>query len=309
VSVRRGAAVDWRDPLRMTVAAVAAFALARSAGLPEGHWAVLTSLIVTRPHLGATMGAAGDRLVGTLGGAALATGVASLRLWHLPEIVLLLAAVAPLAALVAWRGAYRTAPIAAVIVLSAGPGEGAALVAALLRVAEIALGAAIGAAVYFLLFRTDAAHRAERLAARLLRQLGEMLTPGAEHLDALVEASRAGNRALALLARTAGWDRAGARRAETLARLMARLHADIGFIVRVRRAAPAAGAAWFAAAAPLRERAGALAAALETGAPLPESAPATLLPDDPSEPAVALGFLLRILGRDLDALAAFLRPL
>jgi uncharacterized membrane protein YccC len=309
LTLLRTASVDWRDPLRMTIAAVAAFGLSRAAQLPEGYWAVLTALIVTRPHLGATMSAAGGRLVGTLCGAALAAAVAALRAWHAPEIVLLVAAVAPLGALVAWRSDYRTAPIAAVIVLSAGAGGGSALAAGLLRVAEIALGAGVGAATSFLLFRTDAAHRAERLAATLLRRLGDMLAPGAERLDALLEASRAGNRALAVIARTAGWDRAGARRAETLARLMARLHADIAFIARLRRAGPAADAAWLGAAAHLRARAGALAAALDAGAPPAETPPAPFPPPDPSEPAAALRFLTRTLARDLDALAVFLRPL
>jgi uncharacterized membrane protein YccC len=309
LNLLRTASVDWRDPLRMTIAAVAAFALSRAVRLPEGYWAVLTALIVTRPHLGATMSAAGGRLVGTLCGAALAAGVATLRAWHAPEVVLLIAAVAPLGALVAWRSDYRTAPIAAVIVLSAGAGGGSALAAGLLRVAEIALGAGVGAAASFLLFRTDASHRAERLAASLLRRLGDMLAPGAERLDALLEASRAGNRALAVIARTAGWDRAGARRAETLARLMARLHADIAFIARIGRAGLAADEAGVGAAAHLRARAGALAAALEAGTPPPELPPVPLLPRDPSEGEAALRFLTRTLARDLDALAVFLRPL
>jgi uncharacterized membrane protein YccC len=237
----------WRDALRMALAATAALALAQAAQLPEGYWAVLSALIVTRPSRGATLRASAARLVGTLVGAGLGVLAAAGRLWHLPELALLGAALLPLGLLVAWRPDYRTAPVAAAIVLSAGLAGGSPLHAAGLRVIEILLGALTALAVSWGLFPGKSAEQIERAAARLLGRLHALALlagapAGAERRGKLLEACRADLRALTLLAQSAGWEPAARERAEALARGVARVHADVALLLRVaadRRAAPA----------------------------------------------------------------------
>jgi uncharacterized membrane protein YgaE (UPF0421/DUF939 family) len=80
------ARTDWRDPLRMTIAAVLSLLVAGQMPLPESFWSVLTALVVTRPHLGGTLRAGAGRLAGTLCGAGLAVLVAAGRHWHPPEL-------------------------------------------------------------------------------------------------------------------------------------------------------------------------------------------------------------------------------
>ena len=157
----------WRDglpALRAALAAILSFALSAAAGLPESYWAALSALIVARPQPGASAQAGAERLAGTVAGAGLACLMALGRLWHLPELLLLAAAVAPLALLAAWREGLRTAPIAAVIVLSAQSAGHGAIAPALLRVAEITLGAAVGIATAWTLFPAHSAREATALA-------------------------------------------------------------------------------------------------------------------------------------------------
>lgn len=235
---------DWRDPLRLVVAAILAYAVAQALRLPEFYWAVLTALIVTRPGVGATMQAGGARLLGTLGGAGLAALVAGSRAWHPPEILLLLAVLLPLGVLITWRPDWRTAPIAAIIVLSSGPLGASPWHAALLRIGEIALGAAIGVAVSWLLLPSRAVPRAAQLLGRCLGHLTAMLAaavagnePGAE---AEREAARDALRALVLVGRSAHWERANRPALEQTGKRATRLYNGMAFLVRVIEAARAA---------------------------------------------------------------------
>ena len=56
--------------LRMTTAALIAFALAQMLTVPfDGVWAVLTALVVTQTSVGGSVRATVDYMIGTLGGA------------------------------------------------------------------------------------------------------------------------------------------------------------------------------------------------------------------------------------------------
>ena len=132
---------------RITVAGVAAFALAELVNLPQGYWAVFTAVLVTQASLGGSLTAARDRLVGTLGGAAYSAVIAVLIPHQDPVMLGLVLAItlAPLAALAAINPIFRVAPVTAVIMLlgTAGAQEGPVL-AAVLRTLEVALGGLVG---------------------------------------------------------------------------------------------------------------------------------------------------------------------
>jgi uncharacterized membrane protein YccC len=54
---------------RMTVAGILAYALAEMLALPQGYWAVFSSIIIMQASVGGSVKATIDRLVGTIGGA------------------------------------------------------------------------------------------------------------------------------------------------------------------------------------------------------------------------------------------------
>ena len=147
----RRPAPDWRDPVRITLGGTAAYGLALALGLPEAMWSVMTALIVLRAPSGRTLHAGRDRLFGTLLGALIALTTVPLRHWAVPDPVLVALVLAATSSLALWRRNLAAAPVAAIIVVSAGMGEHSALAVALLRVAEILLGAATGYALTLLL--------------------------------------------------------------------------------------------------------------------------------------------------------------
>src|SRR2546430_15547431 len=79
--------------LRMTVASLLAFALAAWFALPQGYFAVLTTVIVMHGSVGGSVNATLYRLIGTLGGAVWG-GVVSAAVPHAEVASLALALVA-----------------------------------------------------------------------------------------------------------------------------------------------------------------------------------------------------------------------
>lgn len=138
---------------RITVAGVAAFAVAELVSLPQGYWAVFTAVLVTQASVGGSLTAARDRFVGTLGGAGYSALVAAL-IPHADPLslgVALAIALAPLAALAAIYPYFRVAPVTAVILMlgTTGTQEGPVF-AALLRTLEVGVGGFVGLAVSML---------------------------------------------------------------------------------------------------------------------------------------------------------------
>jgi uncharacterized membrane protein YccC len=87
---------------------------------------VLSAIIVARGGAQGVGGSAKERLIGTLIGAAAGLVASQLVRLGLPQWVLLFVAMAPLGFLSADKAAFRAAPVAAMIVLSAassGKGE------------------------------------------------------------------------------------------------------------------------------------------------------------------------------------------
>src|SRR5215207_2878239 len=95
----RGRKTQLALAVRLAVAAVAAYAIARALHLMLPLWAVLTSLIVTQMSVGRSLKATRDYMLGTIGGAAYGGAIAML-IPHSSEaalLALLVLTVAPLA--------------------------------------------------------------------------------------------------------------------------------------------------------------------------------------------------------------------
>jgi uncharacterized membrane protein YccC len=164
--------------IRVTIAALAAFALAKLVHLPLPLWAVLTAVIVTQMSVGRSLMATFDYLVGTLGGA-IYGGAIGVFIPHAGEIalfVVLALAVAPLALIAAINPRFSVAPITAIIVLLIPTmTHTSPFVSALDRVIEVALGGITGLVVSFLLLPASAHPQVVTAAARTLDQMAEAL--------------------------------------------------------------------------------------------------------------------------------------
>lgn len=276
--VREGHA---RHGLQLVAAVVAAFAASAVLRLPEGAWAVMSALIVTRANADATMAAGWQRVAATIAGSLCGLAGAWLFAGADARAWLALLPVALLAFATADRPGLRSAPIAALIVLSAAGRAGASPVAvAALRTLEIAVGAAAGIGVAWAAHRLSVSARPVAAVAALLRQLAAQVGPAAEASPAPGEREA---RALAVRAtlRRIGEMVQGSRQEgpRALLGLGMRLAQDAGWLARVLEAAPADSRA--AAAAAARAVAAALqatAARLEGGASSPAEAIAALSP-------------------------------
>lgn len=179
--VRRAAEI--RQALRIAAAAVAALLLYKWLQLPQGYWAVFTVVIVMQGSVGGTLGAAGDRLLGTVAGALLGGIAATLFPAEGPGLAIGLAAVTGLAAFAAaLRPRLRIAPVTAAIVLLSPPPGLSAQSFVVDRIIEIALGGLIGIAASLLLFPARSRGLVAQRAAAVLDGIAAMLLAKAEAL-------------------------------------------------------------------------------------------------------------------------------
>ena len=168
--------------LRVTLAALIAFALAQGLHLRLPLWAVLTAIIVTQLSVGQSLKVAGDYLIGTIGGA-IYGGAVTLLVPHSSELALLgvlALVVAPMAMLAALKPSLNVATVTAIIVLlvpTMTPVD--PLDSAIDRVLEVAVGSMTGLAVSFFVLPSRALGLAVTAASRALSlmavALGELL--------------------------------------------------------------------------------------------------------------------------------------
>ncbi len=165
--------------LRMTAAALLAFALAQIWNIPlNGLWAVLTAVVVTQMSVGGSLRATTEYVLGTIGGAIYAAtiGVLIPHTTTLALAGLLALTIAPLAFAAAVNPRFRSAPFTGAIVLliSGQFGEGA-VESALYRLFEVALGGGVAVVVSLLVLPDRAYALGLDAAARLLDLLAELL--------------------------------------------------------------------------------------------------------------------------------------
>ena len=178
VNTLPGRWTDWhegRAAVRMLVAALVAYISTTLLHIPGPYSAVITTLIVARPHSGGVLRASVERLIATLAGATIACVATFGRIVHMPEVVLITLALAPLALIVAHNSAFRTSMVAAVIVLSAPATGGAPLYVAGARMLGVSLGAIIGALVSVTILPSRREIVVARATANLLDQFPKLL--------------------------------------------------------------------------------------------------------------------------------------
>jgi len=165
--------------VRVTVAGLSAFAIARSLAFPlHGLWAVLTAIVVTNVSVGASLRATIEYIVGTLGGAvyAAAIGLIIPHATATAQAVVLVLAVAPMALASAINPSFRVAPFSAVLVLLIGGELGEnPIESAVIRVSEVALGGAVAVGVSVLVFPDRAHGLGLEAAARILERMAHLL--------------------------------------------------------------------------------------------------------------------------------------
>ncbi|MGQ3130133.1 FUSC family protein, partial [Variovorax sp.] len=166
----------WRAGAQLAAAVAIAWGVSRGIGLPESFWAVMSVLIVMRPSAGSTLEAGWDRVRGTFAGAL--AGLAGVWLAHhgVPMQADALAIVLLLAFVGAAVPGLRSAPVAALIILSAGslPGH-SALQVALLRMAQMGIGVGVALAMALVTAEYRAGARFDAGCAALLRGMAKRL--------------------------------------------------------------------------------------------------------------------------------------
>jgi uncharacterized membrane protein YccC len=202
---------EARHALRVMAATAGAYALYVSFDLPQGYWAVFTTLIVMQASIGATVGASVDRMYGTVLGAVLGGAGAALAAFAAPgwtplarglAVIMTGGATAYVAML---RPNMKVAPVTAAIMILSSSGKLGPLEAAFYRVVEIGIGSVIGVAATLLIFPA-------RSRTAVAERTGEVLALLSE-----------------LFGRYAGWlDRAEAEPPEALFALHDRIRATIG---------------------------------------------------------------------------------
>jgi uncharacterized membrane protein YccC len=169
---------ELRHALRVVTAVVAAFAVVKLLGLPQGWWAVITALLVVQTSVGGSLKAALDRLWGTIAGA-LYGALVAIAIPHTSDLglaVAIAAAILPLAWLAAVNAIFRVAPVTALIVLLPIYGHAASpLVSALDRVFEIVIGNIVALAVTFAILPTRAHSQLREAAARVARLNADLM--------------------------------------------------------------------------------------------------------------------------------------
>jgi len=175
---------EWawvRQAIQTTLAALISYLVAGAMQLPQAFWAVMTAIIVVQASVGAALGQALDRLVGTILGAAV--GALLVTLMPANRAILLALAVFILSYVAAMRPSLRLATVTAAIVILSDPLMGSPFAAAVDRVAEISLGAAIAVAVTLLVFPA-------RAGSALAGQVAKTMPLLAEHFQSTIEAVR-----------------------------------------------------------------------------------------------------------------------
>jgi uncharacterized membrane protein YccC len=164
--------------LRVTIAALLAFAVSNMMSLKLPLWTVLTAIVLTQASFGRSVKATLDYFAGTLGGAIYA-GAVSVFVPHNSELSLagvLALAVAPLALLGAINPSFGSAPFTgALVLLVPGLAHVGPIESAVDRVLEVAIGGSTALAVSLLVAPARAHSNAIEAAAQALDLMARSL--------------------------------------------------------------------------------------------------------------------------------------
>jgi len=169
-----------RYGLRVTVAGLLAFAIARGVSFPlHGLWVVITAVVVTQVSIGGSVRATVEYVIGTLVGGLYAAviGVLIPHATAVAQAGVLALTIGPLAFAAAISPTMRVAPFSAVLVLLvAGQlGEGP-IESAVVRLAEVAVGGGVAIVVSVLVFPERAYTLGALEAAGILDRMALVLS-------------------------------------------------------------------------------------------------------------------------------------
>lgn len=165
---------NWTEgayAFRLVAAAMLAAFASRLLPGEHGFSAVISALIVVRPYSTGALKAGAMRLLATAIGIALAFAAVALRKLGLNDYERLFLGLAPLSILVAYDSNYRSALIAAVLMLAAPVGQAMAVDVALARATVVGLGAVIGIAVSVLVLPSPHRHVVGNKAAKIMAMM------------------------------------------------------------------------------------------------------------------------------------------
>ena len=180
---------EARHTVRVMTAVLAAYGLYATLDLPQGYWAVFTTLIVMQASIGGTVGASMDRMYGTVLGAVIGGGAAALRTltpFGLSPAGLGVALVISTGFTVyvaMLRPNMKVAPVTAAIMLLSSTGKLGPLHAAAYRVVEIGIGSVIGVAATLLIFPARSRKVVAERTGAVLASLAELLGHYAQWLE------------------------------------------------------------------------------------------------------------------------------
>lgn len=180
-----GRGTEWRQATRVMVAALLTYAATKLVGLQQGYWAVFTVVIVMQGSIGSTLGAATDRLIGTIAGALLGgAGVVLAPHTPLGTGIALTLVVGVTSLIAAIRPQLRVAPVTATILLLTRPHDLSTQSFIVDRILEIALGGFIGVATSVAVFPARSRTLVVKRASGVLGRLAELLDALAGDLEA-----------------------------------------------------------------------------------------------------------------------------
>lgn len=173
-----------RHAIRMALLTMAAVAVYKYFQIERGYWIALTILVVLQPDYGATRKRAGQRIVGTLAGATVASGL----LWiSMPPLLLLtLATVMAFGFAYLVRQNYRWAVffVTVMLVLITETATTVTIQLPLMRLGSTVAGGAVALLAALFLWPSWERERFPALLATALRANGAYLRAVAEHLVA-----------------------------------------------------------------------------------------------------------------------------
>jgi uncharacterized membrane protein YccC len=146
-----------RLAIQTTIAACLSYLAVDTLGMPQGFWAVMTAILVTQANVGASLGLAAERflgsLLGVLVGGAVAVALADARELKFAGLAV---TVLVLGFFSARRPSLRIACVTAAIVVLGDPSLGPPIASAENRMIEVAIGTAVAILTTLIVFPSRA---------------------------------------------------------------------------------------------------------------------------------------------------------
>ncbi len=169
-----------RQALRVLIAIGASEGLSLLLRLQDPAWALITAAVVTQTTIGETVSNGRNQLFGALIGGAASMAAITLQQMGLPQEAALWSALIPLAALAAWKPQTRLG-LVTVLIAMLFPSDNSPFFVPIQRVICVLAGVIVSMVVSFAVLHEQTRRDAFRLAAAMIRGIGEILDGAAHH--------------------------------------------------------------------------------------------------------------------------------